>query len=406
MKVVVTGGDGFCGWPTTLHLANRGHEVLIIDDGSRRRIANDLTAQSLTPIVSLKQRVETWNNEFRKNLQFQTLNIAEDYEGLRTALREFGPHAIVHLAAQRSAPYSMGDRTGGYYTLFNNILSIQNILHLISTEFRDVRLVHLGSIGVYGYSDHPNAIPEGLVEFRYDADEDRGARVRTRFPVSPGSLYHTSKAQIGVLLDYYHATFGLDLVDLYQGIVWGTQTPETLMHKNFVNRFDYDEYYGTVVNRFLVQGSVGLPLSVYGKGMQTRAFIHIADTVKCIEAALLAKRRNDAGVQVYHQTAETLSVRAVAEAVARFTGAEIDTIANPRGEVEDHRFSVVSDRFRNLGLRPRTLAEDLLQEMQETVFRYSRRLNADVIAPRVVWGRSVPKHGEQEQLEQVTDKIS
>lgn len=385
MKVVVTGGDGFCGWPTSLHLANRGHEVLIIDDGSRRRIADDLAAQSLTPIASLEHRVITWNTEFAGNLQFQSLNIAENFDGLRSALRQFEPDAIVHLAAQRSAPYSMGDQINGYYTIFNNILAIQNVLHLLASEFWGVRLVHLGSIGVYGYSDHPGVIPEGLVDFRYVAGNERPARVRARFPVNPGSLYHASKAQIGVLLDYYQSMFGLDVVDLYQGIVWGTQTAETQMHENFVNRFDYDEYYGTVVNRFMVQGSLGLPLSVYGKGKQTRAFIHISDTVKCIETALTATRRNSPGVQVYHQTAETLSVSAVAETVARFTGAKIGTIPNPRREVEDHRFAVASNRFRDLGLRPHTLADDLLQEMQQTVFRYRTRLNGDVISPSVIW---------------------
>lgn len=406
MKVVVTGGDGYCGWPTSLYLANRGHEVLIIDDGSRRRIADDLTAQSLTPIVSLKQRVETWNNEFGNNLHFETLNIAQDHEGLRTVLGKFGPDAIVHLAAQRSAPYSMSDRTGGYYTLSNNILSIQNILHLISSEFPKARLVHLGSIGVYGYNDHPSTIPEGAVEFWYDCNEDSSTPVRSRFPVSPGSLYHTSKAQIALLLDYYQAMFGLDVVDLYQGIVWGTQIPETQMHANFINRFDYDEYYGTVVNRFIVQGSVGLPLSIYGKGLQTRAFIHIADSVKCIEAALLATHRDNSGVQVYHQTAETLSVRAVAETVARLTGAEVGTIKNPRGEIEDHRFSVASDRFRNLDLHLRTLENGLLQEMQETVFQYTSHLNTNVISPRVVWRHMVRAQDGYSRSDPVTNKIA
>lgn len=388
MKVLITGGDGFCGWPTALHVANRGHDVLIVDDRSRRRIANDLIAQSLTPIASIERRVSTWNHVSENPISFRQLNVAEDYDALKETFNRFEPDAVVHLAAQRSAPYSMRNHESSYYTVFNNILSVQNILHLLSSEYPRTRLVHLGSIGVYGYTDRSTMIPEGAVDFSYSVSGMQETKVRASYPVHPGSLYHTSKAQIGLLLEYYARVFDLDIVDLYQGIVWGTQTPETLMHNDLINRFDYDEFYGTVVNRFMVQASLGLPLTVYGKGNQTRAFIHIADSVRCIEMALTAQRRESNTVQVYHQVAETRPVRSVAETIALHTGANIQTVANPRGENEDHRFLVDYGRFRALGLQLRTLHQNFLQEMQETVLLYRDRLNRDVMDPRIVWGRS------------------
>ncbi|MBX2838237.1 MAG: NAD-dependent epimerase/dehydratase family protein [Gammaproteobacteria bacterium] len=388
MKVIVTGGDGFCGWPTSLHLSNAGHEVLIIDNLSRRSISQTLRYESLTELHSIRRRIEKWHELTGKRIQFRKIDIAYEFESLAQTVAAFDPDSIVHLAAQRSAPYSMMSVESGNYTLSNNILSANNVLRAIEQHNRDIKLVHLGSIGVYGYEDRAFEIPEGKSEYTAVDSNNESYTVQGQIPFNPTSLYHLSKSQITGLLNYYTQCFGLNITDLYQGIVWGTQTAETNSCKELSNRFDYDEIYGTVLNRFVVQAQLGLPISVYGKGQQTRAFIHIQDTVKCIETAVNngASQKNE--VEVIHQISETRTVKSVADHVSRLLNGTINHIVNPREELEEHRYRLASKKFKELGMdNLSTLADDLLDEIQSVASKNLHRIDTTCIAPKVNWGK-------------------
>jgi len=363
---------------------------MIVDDLSRREVDLEIGAQSLVPIYSVQRRIMAWKQASGRTIQFRNLNLAEQTARVHEVIADFRPDGIVHLAAQRSAPYSMAGSARAALTLSNNILAAQNLLQAVSKIDRAIRIVHLGSIGVYGYRDNAGTIPEGEVAFQYQ-DGSARRRVASRFPARPSSIYHTSKAQIALLLDYYAQYHGLDITDLYQGIVWGTQTEDTMVDPVLSNRFDYDQYYGTVLNRFIVQAAAGQPLSVYGRGRQTRAFIHIADTVRCIAHALGQAPNTEGRVRVFHQVAETKTVRAVAEAVALRTGAPIATVPNPRREDEDHPFDLELRAFKALGLNLRTLDHDLLAEISETAAKFRDRIDVACMTPSVIWDHAQPK---------------
>jgi len=386
MKIIVTGGDGFCGWPTSLHLSNAGHDVLIIDNLSRRLIAKTLKYESLTKIHSLDERLEKWFELTGNRILFQNLDIANDYTSLLNAVTSFNPDCIVHLAAQRSAPYSMMSVEAGNYTLSNNVISTNNILSAIKQHNRNIKLVNLGSIGVYGYEDRDFEIPEGKTAFCSIDKNNIQYSVQAQIPFNPTSTYHLSKSQITSLLNFHAQVFSLNITDLYQGIVWGTQTTETQMSDVLSNRFDYDEIYGTVLNRFVVQAQSGTPITVYGKGKQTRAFIHIRDTVKCIETAVNTSKRGNNDVDVIHQIAEVRTVKSVADHVATLLNANIKHIPNPRDEDEDHRYRLESTKFNQLGLNNlNTLGDSLLDEIQNVVCRYLPRIDKTCIDPKVKW---------------------
>lgn len=388
MKIIVTGGDGFCGWPTSLHLSNAGHEVLIIDNLSRRSIAKTLKYESLTEIHSVHDRIEKWHELTGNRILFKNLDIAYDYASLKNAVASFNPDCIVHLAAQRSAPYSMMSVDAGNYTLSNNILSTNNVLRSIEQHNRRIKLVHLGSIGVYGYEDRDFEIPEGKTAFSGLDSSNIGYSVQGQIPFNPTSIYHLSKSQITSLLNYYSQNFELNITDLYQGIVWGTQTTETNFSNILSNRFDYDEIYGTVLNRFVVQAQAGMPISVYGKGLQTRAFIHIQDTVRCIEAAVNSDNNHNGDVEVMHQIAETRTVKSVANHVAKLMKGTIKHIANPREELEEHRYILESTKFKKLGMNHlNTLGDNLLDEIQSVVNTHLYRIDRTCIDPKVNWGK-------------------
>ena len=389
MKIIVTGGDGFCGWPTTLHLSNAGHDVLIVDNLSRRSIATTLQYDSLTEIYPIEERIEKWHELTGKLIGFKNVDIANDYASLENEVISFDPDCIVHLAAQRSAPYSMMSAESGNYTLSNNVLSTSNILRAIKQHNRNIKLVNLGSIGVYGYEDRAFEIPEGKTEFS-GVDNNRTAyTIHGQIPFNPTSIYHLSKSQITSLLNYYAQNFELNITDLYQGIVWGTQTAETKLADALSNRFDYDEIYGTVLNRFVVQAQSGMPISVYGRGEQTRAFIHIQDTVRCIETAVNAGAAQNGEVFVMHQISETRTVKSVADHVAKLANGSIEHIVNPREEEEEHRYNLERTQFEQLGLSNLvTLGDHLLDEIQNVVSRHLHRLDKTCIEPKVQWGKS------------------
>ena len=266
MRIIVLGGDGFCGWPTALHLSNKGHDIIIVDNLSRRNIDNELEASSLTPIASMGQRLKTWEDITGNNIEFYNFNVAEHYHRLLTLLQDYKPDAVIHFAEQRAAPYSMKTSWHKRYTVTNNINATNNLLAAIVEADMDIHVAHLGTMGVYGYGTAGMKIPEGYLKVNVETDEGEIINQEILYPANPGSIYHMTKTQDQLLFAYYNKNDGVRVTDLHQGIVWGTQTEETRLDEQLINRFDYDGDYGTVLNRFLMQSAVDYPLTVHGTG--------------------------------------------------------------------------------------------------------------------------------------------
>jgi UDP-sulfoquinovose synthase len=372
MRVLVLGGDGFCGWPTALHLSARGHEVAIVDNLSRRRIDDELAVQSLTPIVRLEERLQAWREVTGKEIAFHPLTVGKDYDALVELLDAFRPDAVVHFAEQRAAPYSMKSARHKRYTVDNNLNATNDILAAIVDSGQDIHLAHLGTMGVYGYGAAGMTIPEGYLKVKVETPQGWAER-EILYPANPGSIYHLTKTQDALLFQFYAKNDRVRITDLHQGIVWGTQTAETRLDQRLINRFDYDGDYGTVLNRFLMQAAVGHPLTVHGAGGQTRAFINIQDTVRCIELALAHPPEPGERVKVMNQMTECWRVRELAEMVSRLTGAEVRRMANPRLEADENELAVENRRLLGYGLQPITLAEGLLLEVAEVAARYAHR---------------------------------
>ncbi|MDJ0571467.1 MAG: NAD-dependent epimerase/dehydratase family protein, partial [Pleurocapsa sp. MO_192.B19] len=336
MKVIILGGDGFCGWPTSLHLSNLDFEVVIVDNLSRRNIDNELEVSSLTPIAPIGQRLSTWKNLTGKAIKFHNIDIAEEYDRLLNLILAEKPDAIVHFAEQRAAPYSMKSSKHKRYTVNNNLNATNNLLCAIVESGLDIHLVHLGTMGVYGYGTAGMKIPEGYLDVEVVTDSGDRIQQEILYPANPGSVYHMTKTQDQLFFYYYNKNDGIRVTDLHQGIVWGTNTPETLMHEKLVNRFDYDGDYGTVLNRFLMQAAIGYPLTVHGTGGQTRAFIHIKDTVRCVQLAIENPPSKGERVRILNQMTETHRIRDLAKMVSEMTGGEIAYLENPRNEAPEN----------------------------------------------------------------------
>lgn len=379
MRVLILGGDGFCGWPSSLHLSDKDHEVHIIDNLSRRNIDNELEAGSLTPISSIGTRIQAWKEVSGKTIEFTNLDVAEDYEELRNLLEKWNPDVVVHFAEQRAAPYSMKSAKHKRYTVDNNIRATHNLTAAIVENKQDIHVVHLGTMGVYGYGTAGMKIPEGYLSIKVATDEGSLIDQEVLYPVNPGSVYHMTKTLDQLIFAYYVKNDQLRVTDLHQGIVWGTQTEQTKKDERLVNRFDYDGDYGTVLNRFLMQAAVGHPLTVHGTGGQTRAFIHIADTVKCIELAIRNPPIKGERAQIFNQVTETHRVRDLANKIKEMTGAEIANLENPRNEDPENDLHVRNDQFLSLGLNPTTLDEGLLEEVQEIASKYKDRCDLSKI---------------------------
>jgi UDP-sulfoquinovose synthase len=387
MKVLILGGDGFCGWPTALHLSNKGNDVFIVDNLSRRNIDNELECESLTPIRTIGNRLAAWKNLTGREIGFAMFNVAKDYDRLADLIKTERFDAAVHFAEQRAAPYSMKSPRHKIYTVNNNLNATNNLLCAVVESGIDLHVVHLGTMGVYGYGTAGLKIPEGYLNIKIP-NGDADIHTRIMFPPNPGSIYHMTKTQDALLFQFYNKNDRLRITDLHQGVVWGTNTDETLMDERLVNRFDYDSDYGTVLNRFLMQAAIGYPLTIYGTGGQTRAFIHIRDTVRCIELALGNPPGKGDLVEVFNQTTETHRVRDLAMLVSRLTGAEVQEIPNPRTEAPENDLSVENAKFLALGLNPTRLSEGLLQEVTETARKYADRCDVSKIKPNSFWTKA------------------
>ncbi|MEX1019758.1 MAG: NAD-dependent epimerase/dehydratase family protein [Litorilinea sp.] len=402
-NIIVLGGDGFCGWPTSLRLSAEGYDVTIIDNLSRRKIDVELGCQSLTPIETIETRLATWKAETGKTIGFHNLNIAEDYHELREVIETLKPQTIVHFGEQRAAPYSMKSARHKRYTVDNNINGTHNVLCALVDAGVDAHLVHLGTMGVYGYGTAGMEIPEGYLNVKVDIDgSDR--EIEIPYPPHPGSIYHMTKTLDALLFYYYNKNDGVRITDLHQGVVWGTNTEETLMHPALINRFDYEGDYGTVLNRFLVQAGVGHPLTIYGTGGQTRAFIHIRDTVCCVSLAISHPPAPGERVKIFNQATETHRVRDLAGIVSRLTGAEVRYYVNPRNESLENRLVVRNDNFMALGLNPITLDEGLLTEVYEVAAKYKDRCNPEKIIADSRWRADIPLDREGSATPPVVEK--
>ncbi|WP_370936378.1 NAD-dependent epimerase/dehydratase family protein [Amycolatopsis sp. cg13] len=382
MRVLVLGGDGYLGWPTALHLSDRGHEVAVLDNFARRQYDVELGAESLVPIEDLSTRTDAWHAVSGKRIASYEGDLL-DAEFLFEAVRDFRPSAIVHFAEQRSAPYSMIDREHAVYTQHNNVVGNLNLLYAIAEIDPDIHLVKLGTMGEYGT---PNIdIEEGWLEV-----EHNGRRDRMLYPKKPGSFYHLSKVHDSHNIEFACRIWDLRATDLNQGVVYGQQTPQTALDPRLATRFDYDAVFGTVLNRFVIQAVLGQPLTVYGKGGQTRGLIDIRDTVECIRLAV-ENPAERGEFRVFNQMTESLSVREIAELVAeRFPGpVQIENLDNPRVEQPEHYYNVKHTGLVGLGLEPHLLSDTLIESMFDIVGANKHRVNDERLRPTVRWRGAV-----------------
>ncbi len=381
MKIAVLGGDGYCGWATALYLSQKGHAVAVIDNFVRRQWDYELGVQTLTPIRPLPERLRTWK-ELTGNTIESFVGDVTDYEFLASVMRDFAPDAVVHFAEQRSAPYSMIDRKHAVSTQVNNVVGTLNLLFAIREFNPACHLVKLGTMGEYG-------TPNIDIEEGYLTIEHNGRKDVLPFPKQPGSFYHLSKVHDSHNIMFACRIWGLRATDLNQGVVYGTTTGETALDEALINRFDYDEVFGTVLNRFCVQAAIGHPLTVYGKGGQTRGFLDIRDTVRCIEIACLQPAA-PGECRVFNQFTEQFSVldiaRHVQTAAAKLgLAVEIDHLPDPRVEAEQHYYNAKHSRLIDMGLKPHLLSDSLLDSLMNIALQYRDRIDTTILLPTVDW---------------------
>jgi UDP-sulfoquinovose synthase len=381
MRVLVLGGDGYLGWPTAMSLSSHGHEVAVVDNYLRRQLVTQSGGDSLTPISTLPQRAVAWKEVSGHTIDVHVLDLC-DFDLLNRVVREFHPDAIVHYGQIPSAPYSMQGRSQAIFTQVNNVENNLNVIFAILENNPDCHLVKLGTMGEYGC---PNIdIEEGYLEI-----EHKGRTDILPFPKVPHSWYHASKVADSTNIHFASRVYGLRATDLNQGVVYGVHTEETLLDDRLLTRFDYDEQFGTALNRFCLQAVVGMPLTVYGSGGQTRGFLNIRDTLACVELALLNPAERGE-MRVYNQFTESFSIRDLAVAVQQAgkelgLAVEIGEVENPRTEAQEHYYNPTHTKLLDLGLKPTLLSEDLVTDALSTLQKYQDRTVHEAIAPRTTW---------------------
>jgi UDP-sulfoquinovose synthase len=381
MRIAVLGGDGYCGWATALYLASKGHSVAIVDNFVRRQWDYELGVQTLTPIRPLSERLAVWYQLTGIPIELFVGDVA-DYEFLSSTIKTFEPEVVVHFAEQRSAPYSMIDRKHAVFTQTNNVVGTLNLLFAIRELQPDCHIVKLGTMGEYGT---PNIdIEEGFLTIEHNGRKDT-----LPFPKQPGSFYHLSKVHDSHNIMFTCKAWGLRATDLNQGVVYGTITDEVMMDEALINRFDYDEVFGTVLNRFCAQAAIGYPLTVYGKGGQTRGFLDIRDTVRCVELACLNPAKSGE-FRVFNQFTEQFSVLDLARTVQAVAGQmglkiEIDHLPDPRVEEESHYYNAKHSKLVDLGLQPHVLSNSLVDSLINISLRYRDRIDPSLFEPQVNW---------------------
>ena len=383
MRVLVIGGDGYCGWATALHLSQKGYEVGILDSLVRRFWDAQLGADTLTPIAPIQQRIQRWKDLTGKSIDLFIGDIT-DYAFLSQSMRQFQPDSIVHFGEQRSAPFSMIDREHAVLTQVNNVVGNLNILYAMKEDFPDSHLVKLGTMGEYG-------TPNIDIEEGYITIEHNGRKDTLPYPKQPGSFYHLSKVHDSHNIHFACKMWGLRATDLNQGVVYGVLTDETGMDEMLINRLDYDGVFGTALNRFCIQAAIGHPLTVYGKGGQTRGFLDIRDTVRCVELAI-ANPAESGKFRVFNQFTELFSIGDLALMVQKAGSSlglkvEIDHLENPRIELEEHYFNAKNTNLLDLGLQPHFLSDSLIDSLLNFAKKYSDRVDYQQILPKVSWRR-------------------
>jgi UDP-sulfoquinovose synthase len=401
MKIAVLGGDGFCGWATALYLSRQGYSVAVVDNFVRRQWDHELGAQSLTPIHPLAERLAIWQ-QLTGNVIESYVGDVTDYEFLSSMVSSFEPDAIVHFAEQRSAPYSMIDRKHAIFTQTNNVVGTLNVLYAIREFVPDCHLVKLGTMGEYG-------TPNIDIEEGYITIEHNGRKDVLPFPKQPGSFYHLSKVHDSHNIAFTCKAWGIRATDLNQGVVYGTMSDEVSVDEGLINRFDYDEVFGTVLNRFCAQAALGYPLTVYGKGGQTRGFLDIRDTVRCIEIACLNPAK-PGEFRVFNQFTEQFNVLELAKIVQE-SGKElglkvkIEHLPDPRVEAESHYYNAKHSSLIKLGLEPHLLSNTLLDSLINVAIRYRDRIDPSQFLPTVNWRNARnDRRAEKALPQEVLDK--
>ena len=384
MKIAVLGGDGYCGWATALYMSKKGHDVAIVDSFARRQWDFELGVQTLTPISPLPDRLRAWHEHTGKSIELFIGDVT-DYEFLAATMKDISPDAVIHFAEQRSAPYSMIDRRHASFTQVNNVVGTLNLLFALREFLPECHLIKLGTMGEYGT---PNIdIEEGYIEIEHNGRKDI-----LPYPKQPGSFYHLSKVHDSHNILFACRAWKLRATDLNQGVVYGTVTDETALDEALINRFDYDEVFGTVLNRFCAQAAVGHPLTVYGKGGQTRGFLDIRDTVRCVEIACMHPAA-PGECRVYNQFTEQFSVLELARMV-QIAGkklglkVEVDHIPDPRVEAEAHYYNAKNSKLIDLGLQPHLLSESLIDSLLNIAIEYRDRVDSSLFMPQVNWRNS------------------
>ena len=390
MRILILGGDGYLGWPTALRFSARGHEVSVVDNFSRRRWVEAQGSDSLTPIAPLQERIEAWEGISGKRI-LSYVGAVEDGDFLDSVVAETRPEAVVHYGQQASAPYSMASREQAVETQQANVIGNLNLLFSIRDHVPDCHLVKLGTMGEYGQPEID--IEEGYIEI-----EHKGRRDTLPFPKLPASLYHCSKVHDSTNIHFACRTWGLRATDLNQGVVYGIETDETAADERLVTRFDYDEVFGTVLNRFCLQAVIGHPLTVYGSGGQTRGFLNIRDTLNCVELAV--QNPADGGeFRVFNQFTEQFSVLGLAELVKQAGehlgySVEIQHCDNPRVEKEQHYYNAIHTKLLDLGLEPTLLGEELVESMIHKIELHKERAIESAIDPRTRWNPAKSPAGQ------------